>query len=88
MRSKEKVMTDSEKQVVDFVRSLETVTLGRWMVNMQELSARLPANSRGFPNMCVSQAAKELRSRYRETTKQLEKEYCEVVKSWASNFCS
>jgi hypothetical protein len=73
MISKEKVMTDSEKQVVDFIRGLDTTTLGRWMVNMQELSSKLPSNSRGFPNMCVSQAAQELRFRYRETTSRLEK---------------
>jgi hypothetical protein len=74
-------MTDSEKQVVDFVRGLETVTLGRWMVNMQELSARLPSNSRSFPNLCVSKAAQELRLRYVETTSRLNN-------VWASSFSS
>lgn len=59
-------MTDSEKQVVDFVRGLETFTLGCWMVNMQELSSKLPEQSRTFPNLCVSMAAKELSMRYRQ----------------------
>jgi hypothetical protein len=57
-------MNDSEMQVVDFVRMLDTTTLGRWMVNMQELSDKLPSNCTSFPDLCVSKAAQELRLRH------------------------
>lgn len=56
-------MNDSEKQVVEFVQNMETVTLGRWMVNMQNLSSRLPSNSKKFPHLCIRVAARELKNR-------------------------
>lgn len=59
-------MTDSEKQVLDFVNKMETVTLGKWMVNMQNVSSNVSVHARAFPNMCVSFAASELLRRYRE----------------------
>ena len=58
-------MNDSEKQVRQFVSKLETVTLGKWMVNMQNLLCKLPMNCREFPALCVSCAASELLKRYR-----------------------
>jgi len=60
-------MTDSEKQVLDFVSKMETVTLGKWMVNMQSVSSNVSVHARAFPNMCVSLAASELLRRYRLT---------------------
>jgi hypothetical protein len=59
-------MSDSEKQVLDFVNKMETVTLGKWMVNMQNVSSNVSVHAREFPNMCVSLAASELLRRYRE----------------------
>ena len=59
-------MSDSEKQVLDFVNKMETVTLGKWMVNMQSVSSNVSVHARMFPNMCVSFAAGELLRRYRE----------------------
>lgn len=63
---KEMMMSDSEKQVREFVGSLGTVTLGKWMVNMQRLASRLPENCQAFPLLCVSCAASELLVRYRQ----------------------
>jgi len=59
-------MSDSEKQVLDFVSKMETVTLGKWMVNMQNVSSNVSVHARTFPNMCVSFAASELLRRYHE----------------------
>jgi hypothetical protein len=59
-------MTDSEKQVLDFIRKMETDILGRWMVNMQSVSSNVSVHARMFPNMCVSFAAGELLRRYHE----------------------
>lgn len=59
-------MSDSEKQVREFVSMLETVTLGKWMVNMQNFASRLPEKSSGFLLLCVSCAADELLKRYRK----------------------
>jgi hypothetical protein len=59
-------MTDSEKQVLDFISKMETNILGRWMVNMQKISSNVSVHAREFPNMCVSLAASELLRRYRE----------------------
>lgn len=58
-------MNDSEKQIREFVGNMETVSLGKWMVNMQNLASRLPNNSKNFPLLCVSCAASELLRRYR-----------------------
>jgi hypothetical protein len=58
-------MTSSEKQIRDFIGNMGTVTLGKWMVNMQNLANRLPDNSKSFPLLCVSCAASELLQRYR-----------------------
>lgn len=58
-------MSDSERQVREFVRNMETVKLSRWMVNMQNLASRLRDNAKGFPLLCVSCAAGELLIRYR-----------------------
>jgi len=60
-------MTDSEKQVLDFMSKMETVTLVKWMVNMQSVSSNVSVHARAFPNMCVSFAASELLRRYRLT---------------------
>jgi hypothetical protein len=58
-------MNDSERQVREFVRDMETVKLGKWMVNMQNLASRIPSAARAFPLLCVSCAASELLKRYR-----------------------
>jgi hypothetical protein len=58
------MMTDSELQVQHFVENLETFTLGRWMVNMQNVASKLPANSKEYIHLCIRFAAKELRNRY------------------------
>lgn len=58
-------MSDSERQVREFVRNMETVRLGKWMVNMQNLASRLQDNAKGFPLLCISCAADELLIRYR-----------------------
>lgn len=58
-------MNASERQVREFVGSMATITLGKWMVNMQNLASRLPDNAKGFPLLCVSCAATELLKRYR-----------------------
>jgi hypothetical protein len=64
MKEKE-IMSDSEKQVREFVANMETVRLGKWMVNMQNLASRLVPAAREFPYLCVSCAATELLNRYR-----------------------
>jgi hypothetical protein len=74
-------MNDSEKQILEFIDSLDTFTLGRWMVGMQELSAKLSQNSRDFPNLCVVFAARELLVRYKKTTHILENAFLEIEKN-------
>jgi hypothetical protein len=59
------IMSDSERQVREFVRDMETVKLGKWMVHMQNLASRIPSAAKAFPLLCVSCAATELLRRYR-----------------------
>jgi hypothetical protein len=59
------IMSDSERQIRDYIKDMETVKLGKWMVNMQNLASRLVPAARAFPLLCVSCAATELLRRYR-----------------------